>query len=185
MDTHKNARLTPKGREGMVRAVVDCGMSKAEAARQFNTTPKTVAKWVNRFLAEGVDGLQDRSSRPFSSASRTPLAKRERVEVLRRQRYTAKQIAAELAISPATVSRILRQLGLNRLNALEPAEPIRRYEREKPGELIHIDIKSSANSIRSATVSLVTAEDRAIAGAWAGSMSTSASTMHQPRPSTH
>jgi transposase InsO family protein len=63
------------------------------------------------------------------------------VEALRRQRYTGKQIAAEVAISPATVSRILRRLGLNRLSALEPAEPIRRYEREHPGELIHIDIK--------------------------------------------
>jgi transposase InsO family protein len=60
---------------------------------------------------------------------------------LRRQRYGGKQIAAELAISPATVSRILRRLGLNRLSALEPAEPVRRYERQHPGELIHIDIK--------------------------------------------
>jgi transposase InsO family protein len=60
---------------------------------------------------------------------------------LRRQRYTGKQIAAETGVSPATVSRILRRLGLNRLSALEPAEPVRRYEREHPGELIHIDIK--------------------------------------------
>jgi transposase InsO family protein len=141
MDTHKNAPLTPKGREAMVGAVVDCGMSKAEVARQFNTTPRTVAKWVNRFLTEGVDGLRDRSSRPLSSASQTPQATCVAVEVLRRQRYTGKQIAAELAISPATVSRILCRLGLNRLSALEPAEPVRRYEREKPGELIHIDIK--------------------------------------------
>src|SRR6516165_816277 len=69
MDTHKNARLTPKGREEMVRAVVDHGMSKAAAARQFNTTPKTVGKWAGRFCAEGVDGLRDRSSRPLSSPS--------------------------------------------------------------------------------------------------------------------
>ena len=67
MDTHKNARLTPKGREEMVRAVVDRGMSNAAAAHQFNTTPKTVSKWVGRFCAEGVDGLRDRSSRPLSS----------------------------------------------------------------------------------------------------------------------
>ena len=58
MDTHKNARLTPKGREEMVRAVADRGMSKAAAAHQFNTTPKTVGKWVDRFCAEGVDGLR-------------------------------------------------------------------------------------------------------------------------------
>jgi transposase InsO family protein len=141
MDTHKNAPLTPKGREAMVRAVVEGGMSKAAAARRFNTTPKTVAKWVKRFKAEGVDGLRDRSSRPLSSPSQTPLATRERVEALRRQRYTGKHIATELGLSPATVSRILRRLGLNSLKALEPAEPVRRYERDHPGELIHIDIK--------------------------------------------
>src|SRR5271165_6514026 len=141
MDTHKNALLTPKGREKMVRAVVDCGLSKAAAAGQFNITPKTVAKWVKRFRAEGVDGLRDRSSRPLSSPSQTAPTTAAAIEALRRQRYTAKQIAAEIGVSPATVSRILRRLGLNRLSALEPAEPVRRYEREKPGELIHIDIK--------------------------------------------
>jgi transposase InsO family protein len=141
MDTHKNARLTPKGREEMVRAVVDRGMSKAAAARRYNTTSKTLAKWVERFRREGVEGLCDRSSRPLSSPSQTPQATCSAVEALRRQRYTGGQIAIELAISPATVSRILRRLGLNRLCALEPAEPVRRYEREQPGELIHIDIK--------------------------------------------
>lgn len=141
MDTHKNARLTPKGREEMVRAVVDGGMSRAAAARRFNTSPKTVAKWVNRFRAEGVDGLRDRSSRPLSSPDQTPPATCAAVETLRRQRYTGKQIAAELGISQATVSRILRRLGLNKLSALEPGEPVRRYQRERPGEMIHIDIK--------------------------------------------
>lgn len=141
MDTHKNAPLTPKGREHMVRAVVDRGLTKAAAARQFNTTPKTVAKWVNRFREEGGDGLRDRSSKPLSSPGQTPQATCTVVEVLRRQRYTGKEIAAQLHISPATVSRVLQRLGLNKLAALEPAEPIRRYERENPGELIHIDIK--------------------------------------------
>ena len=94
-----------------------------------------------RFRAEGIDGLRDRSSRPLSSPGQTPAATYAVVESLRRQRRTGKQIAAELAISPATVSRILRRLGLNRLSALEPAEPVRRYERAKPGEMIHIDIK--------------------------------------------
>src|ERR1700732_4193260 len=113
----------------------------ASAARQFNTTPKTVAKGVGRFPAEDVDGLRDRSSRPLSLPSQTPPAKCAAVEVLRRQRQTGKQIAAEVGVSPATVSRILRRLGLNRIRDLEPAEPVRRYEREHPGELIHIDIK--------------------------------------------
>jgi transposase InsO family protein len=141
MDSHKNARLTPKGREQLVHCVVEDGLSCAAAARKYNTTPKTVTKWVKRFRAEGVDGLRDRSSRPLSSDSQTPQATCDAVEVLRRQRYTGKQIARELGISPATVSRILRRRGLNKLSALEPAEPVRRYEREKAGELIHLDIK--------------------------------------------
>jgi transposase InsO family protein len=141
MDTHKNAALTPKGREMMVRAVVDCGLSKAAAARQFNTTPKTVAKWIERFEAEGVEGLRDRSSRPFSSPNQATSAVCAAVEALRRERHTGEQIAAEVGVSPATVSRILRRLGLNRLSALEPAEPVRRYERAAPGEILHIDIK--------------------------------------------
>jgi len=134
MDTHKNAPLTPKGREMMVRAVVDDGLSKA------NTTPKTVAKWIERFEAEGVEGLRDRSSRPFSSPSQATPAVCAAVEALRRQRHTGEQIAAEVGVS-ATVSRILKRLGLNRVSALEPAQPVRRYERAAPGEILHVDIK--------------------------------------------
>jgi transposase InsO family protein len=141
MDTHKNAHLTPKGRELMVGTVVDGGLTKTAAARQFRTTAKTVSKWVERFKEGGVEALRDRSSRPLSSPSQTPPVTCAAVEALRRQRYTGQQIANELGLSPATVSRILRRLGLNRLSALEPAEPVRRYEREHPGEMIHIDIK--------------------------------------------
>ncbi|MGC2783782.1 MAG: leucine zipper domain-containing protein, partial [Roseiarcus sp.] len=141
MDTHENAPLTPRGREMMVRAVVDDGLSKAAAARQFHTTPKTVSKWIERFEAEGVEGLRDRSSRPHSSPSQATPAMCATVEVLRRQRHTGKQIAAEVGVSAATVSRILKRLGLNRLSALEPAEPVLRYERAAPGEIVHIDIK--------------------------------------------
>ena len=125
----------------MARSVIEGGSSKAAAARAFHATPKTVATWVARFRAEGVAGLQDRSSRPRSSPSQTGPAACERVEALRRQRYTGEQIAAEVGVSAATVSRILKRLGLNRLAALEPAEPIRRYERAAPGEIVHIDIK--------------------------------------------
>src|SRR6476659_8272307 len=141
MNVHKNAPLTPKGREAMARSVVEGGLSRADAAYQFNTTPKTAAKWVKRFRAEGAEGLRDRSSRPLSSPSQTPVATCTAIEALRRQRHTAKQIAAEVEVSPATVSRVLRRLGLNRIRDLEPAEPERRYERESPGEIIHIDIK--------------------------------------------
>jgi transposase InsO family protein len=141
MNSHKNAPLTPKGREAMVRSVIEGGLSQADAAYQFNTTPKTVAKWVKRFHAEGVDGLRDRSSRPHSSPSQTPPATCTAIETFRRQRHTAQQIAAEVGVSPATVSRTLRRLGLNRIRDLEPAEPVRRYECATPGEMIHLDIK--------------------------------------------
>jgi transposase InsO family protein len=125
----------------MARSVMEGGSSKAAAARRFNTTPKTVAKWVARLRAEGAAGLRDRSSRPRSSPSQAAPALCARVEALRRQRHTGEQIAAEVGVSAATVSRILKRLGLNRLSALEPAEPIRRYERATPGEIVHIDIK--------------------------------------------
>lgn len=141
MDIHKNARLTPKGREQMVRTVLEGNLTKTAAARQFHTTCKTVAKWVERFGKDGADGLCDRSSRPLSSPSQTAQATCEAVEVLRRQRMTGAQIAQQIGVSPATVSRILKRRGLNKLAALEPAETIRRYEREHPGEIIHIDIK--------------------------------------------
>ena len=96
----------------MVRVVVDFGLSKAAAARRFHTTPKTVAKWIDRFQAEGVEGLRDRSSRPLSSPSRTTPADCAAVETLRRQRHTGEQIAGEVGVSAATVSRILKRLGL-------------------------------------------------------------------------
>ena len=89
MNVHKNAPLTPKGREAMVRSVVEGGLNKADAAYQVNTTPKTVAKWVKRFRTEGLDGLRDRSSRPLSSPSQTPVTTCTAIEALRRRRCTA------------------------------------------------------------------------------------------------
>jgi transposase InsO family protein len=100
-----------------------------------------VRKWVKRFRTEGVAGLQDRSSRPHRLRRATPMDTIAQIESLRRRRWTGAQIARESGVSKTTVSRILRRLGLNRLRALEPAEPVRRYERQHPGELIHIDIK--------------------------------------------
>ena len=140
MNIHKNARLTPLGRERIVRQVAS-GQTAEAVSAAAGVCPRTVRKWIERYRREGLAGLQDRSSRPRRLYRPTAQAIVEQVERLRRQRYTGKQIAAELHISPATVSRILRRLGLNKLSALEPAEPVRRYEREHPGELIHLDIK--------------------------------------------
>jgi len=140
MDIHKNARLTPRGREHMINIVASGQTPKAVSAA-VGVCPRTVRKWVGRYKAEGLAGLQDRSSRPHRLRQPTSQATIDRIEALRRQRLTGKAIAAQTGVSPATVSRVLRRLGLNRLRALEPAEPPRRYQRDRPGELIHIDIK--------------------------------------------
>lgn len=104
-------------------------------------TEKTIRKWRDRHLAEGPAGLQDRSSRPRRLHKPTPPEVIDRIASLRRQRRPGKEIATTVGVSPATVSRVLERLGLSKLSAVEPAEPPRRYEREQPGEIIHIDIK--------------------------------------------
>ncbi|MFO1190519.1 MAG: IS481 family transposase [Alphaproteobacteria bacterium] len=140
MDMHKNARLTPHGRERIVRQVLS-GQRLASVSEAAGVCSRTVRKWVARFQAEGLAGLQDRSSRPHRLHRPTPQETVDRIEALRRERRPASHIAKEVGVSPATVSRVLKRLGLNRLKALDPAAPVRRYQREHPGELIHIDIK--------------------------------------------
>ena len=140
MDVHKNAPLTPAGRETMVRRVI-AGQTPKAVATAFGGCVKTVSKWVERFRREGAAGLVDRSSRPHRCYRPTPEAVAGRIAELRRQRWTGKQTAQEVGVSPATVSRVLKRLGLNKLSALEPAEPVRRYQRQHPGEMIHLDIK--------------------------------------------
>jgi transposase InsO family protein len=141
MNIHKNARLTPLRREEMALAVIEGGFSKAHAGRTYGVSAKIVARWVERYKAEGSKGMADRSSRPIVMPGMTEQAVAERIVALRRQRLTGKHIAMEVGVSPATVSRVLKRAGLSRLRDIEPAEPIRRYEREHPGEMIHIDIK--------------------------------------------
>lgn len=141
MNIHKNARLTPLRREEMALAVVEGCLSQAQAASQYAVTAKIVKRWVERYKAEGRAGMADRSSRPRRSPNAIDRAVAERVIALRRRRFTGKHIAKEVGVSPATVSRVLARAGLSRLKDLEPAEPVRRYEREAPGDMIHIDIK--------------------------------------------
>lgn len=141
MNVHQNARLTAHSRAELVRRVLDEGQPRGAVAAAFGVDVKTVGKWVGRFRAEGAAGLADRSSRPHRLREPTPPEIHEQIIGLRRQRFTGQQIARETGVSPATVSRVLRRARLSRVRDLEPAEPVRRYERDHPGDMIHIDIK--------------------------------------------
>jgi len=141
MNIHKNARLTPLRREEMAIAVLDGTLSKAQAARLYGVSSKIVSRWAERFAMSGRAGMTDRSSRPRTSPRQTEQASCERVIHLRRQRLTAKHIAMETGVSPATVSRVLKRAGLSRMKDIAPAEPVVRYEYAEPGGLIHLDIK--------------------------------------------
>ncbi len=142
---HPNARLTPLHRLNMVACVIDKGWSVESTADRFQVDAKTVRKWVTRFRAEGRDGLQDRSSRPHRSPNRTVRSKRREVLRLRRKRrWGADHIAHHVGLSSSTVQQILRSEGLARLDHGDRAadtEPVRRYERDNPGELVHVDVK--------------------------------------------
>jgi transposase InsO family protein len=140
MNVHKNARLTEHSRAELVRRV-RAGQPPKAVATAFGVDAKTVGKWVKRFESEGPDGLADRSSRPHRLHRPTPAETVDRVIGLRRQRFCGRQIAKDTGVSPATVSRILRAEGISRAKDLDPPAPVVRYEREHPGELIHLDIK--------------------------------------------
>jgi transposase InsO family protein len=141
MNIHKNARTTPHSRAEIVRRVLAEGHSPISVATDMGVSVNTVTKWVERYQCEGEAGLLDRSSRPHRLRAPTPPEVADRIEDLRRQRLPGKQIAALTSVSPATISRILKKRGLSRSRDLDPPEPVRRYQRQHPGELIHIDIK--------------------------------------------
>jgi transposase InsO family protein len=141
MDIHKNARLSLRGREALVRFVVVEGLTRKAAAAAFRVSPKTVGKWVSRYLAGGAGGLLDRSSCPHRSPRRLDSSRAERVIELRRGHMPAYQIARRTGISPASVSRILRRARLSRWRDLNPPPPVQRYEHPAAGDLLHLDIK--------------------------------------------
>ena len=145
---HPNAVLTPAGRRRMVTCLLVRGWTVEATAERFQLDAKTVRKWRDRFLAEGAAGLRDRSSRPHHSPARTPGPVRQQVLAMRRRhRWGADHIGHELGLAASTVGAILRAEGLGRLDhgdrATEP-EPVRRYQRDRPGELIHVDVKKVA-----------------------------------------
>ena len=125
MNVHKNARTTPLGREAIVTRVRS-GQTPQAAARAAGVCPRTVRKWLARFLAEGVAGLADRSSRPRRLHRPTPQNVRDEIVALRRKKMPGKQIAKMVGVSPATVSRVLRAARLSRMKDVEPKPPARR-----------------------------------------------------------
>jgi transposase InsO family protein len=141
MNIHKNARLTLIRRVEMVEDVVKSRLPSAQVAAHYGVSEATVRKWLGRFLAEGADGLADRSSRPLTSPRAIDSAKALTIVELRRKRMTQARIAQYLSVSKATVSRVLARAGLSKLSDIDPVEPIQRYEHEQPGDLIHIDTK--------------------------------------------
>ena len=120
--------------------MVRCETPRA-VATALGVSQRTIAKWLARYRAEGETGLTDRSSRPHAMPRATPADVVDQVIALRRQRLCGQQIAKELGLSSASVSRVLRKARLSRMRDLDPPEPVRRYERSHPGEMIHIDIK--------------------------------------------
>jgi transposase InsO family protein len=131
----------------MVLLVIDDGWTIESAAERFQVDAKTVTKWRDRYLAEGNDGLFDRSSRPKISPNATPPERRRRIIELRKQRrWGTSRIGHEVGRAASTVRTILIAEGLRRLDSGDraTAEPVRRYQRDRPGELVHVDVKKLA-----------------------------------------
>ncbi|MEZ5076570.1 MAG: IS481 family transposase [Solirubrobacterales bacterium] len=141
MKIHANAPLGPKGRATMVRRVLEEGIALTEAAEAAGVSARTARKWVGRYRAEGEAGLLDRSSAPRRVHNATAPERVEAIAALRQVRMTGPEIAETLEMATSTVSAVLKRIGLGKLSRLEPVEPIRRYQRSRPGELIHIDVK--------------------------------------------
>jgi transposase len=140
MKLHANARLSLKGRELLVGRVDGGGWSLVEAAEAAGISERTARKWLARFRAQGRAGLLDRSSAPRRVANRTGEQTIVAIAALRRLRMTAAEIAETLSMPVSTVSGILTRIGMGKLGRLG-LEPAQRYERDRPGELVHIDIK--------------------------------------------
>ena len=141
MNTHKNARLTPQMRAEVVHEALRPQTHPSAVAHAYHVSRQTVYKWVARYRAEGVAGLQDRSSRPQHSPTRLRRVHRRQIERRRRKRWSSLRTARDLGVPVATVVREHRRLGLERLSRLEPPRPANRYEWPAAGDLLHLDIK--------------------------------------------
>jgi transposase InsO family protein len=141
MRLHANARTCPNSRKLLVRRIEEEGWSLMAAAEAAGISERSARKWLGRWRTEGDAGLLDRSSAPKRVPSRLPADRLEAIEALRRLRMTAAEIAEVLGMALSTVSRWLARIGLGKRSSLAPPEPPNRYERKRPGELIHVDVK--------------------------------------------
>jgi transposase InsO family protein len=142
--THANAALTARARLKLARLIVDQGWSPARAAERYDVSWRTAKKWADRYRDEGVVGMIDRSSAPHHQPNRTPTPVVRKIVHLRwKQRLGPVEIGDRLAIPSSTVHAVLVRCRLNRLSHIDRAtgEPIRRYEHDGPGDLIHVDVK--------------------------------------------
>ncbi|MFD1374721.1 leucine zipper domain-containing protein, partial [Actinoplanes sichuanensis] len=145
---HANATLTERGRLRLARCVVDDEWPLRRAADRFQVSPTTAKRWADRYRTDGAAGMADRPSRPHTSPNRTPRPVERRVLHLRRsKRLGPVRIGWRLGLAASTCHAILRRAGAARLSHLDraTAEPIRRYEHQTPGDLIHVDIKKLGN----------------------------------------
>ena len=141
MRIHANARTCPNSRKLLVERIEEEGWSLRAAAEAAGISERSARKWLSRWRAEGEGGLLDRSSAPRRIPHRTPASVVEAIGALRRLRMTAAEIAEILDLALSTVSAWLKRIGLGKRSRLEPPQPPNRYERSRPGELIHIDVK--------------------------------------------
>jgi transposase InsO family protein len=141
MNMHKNARLTPQGRLLLVHRITDQGWTVGSAAGAAGLSERQAYRWLARYRAGGTAALSDRSSAPKHCRHEVPAARVAEIEHQRRQRLSGPAIARQLVMPVSTVGSVLRRLGLGKLAALEPRPPVVRYQRERPGELIHVDTK--------------------------------------------
>ena len=141
MTLHSNARTCPRSRRLLADRVLVEGWSLTSAAEAAGVSERTAWKWVDRYRCEGEAGLQDRPSTPKTVPARTPADREELILSLRELRFTSPEIAETLGMPLSTVGAVLARHGLGKLPRLQPEEPANSYERPRPGELIHIDVK--------------------------------------------
>src|SRR3954451_16731923 len=148
MEIHRNAKTCPNSRGLRVERIESKTWSLRAAAEAAGVSERTAYRWLKRWREEGGQGLLDRSCAPRSIPHRTPADRVEAIEALRRLRMTAAEIAEVLAMALSTVSAVWKRIGLGKRSRLVPPEPPNRYERARPGELVHLDIKKLARISR-------------------------------------